>query len=68
LLSGFSRVRANTSLQTDDVRDIACSLDWGLTLVEIVFAAITEMTVVPCKSAHYSEELVITALQRAVSR
>src|SRR6516162_11833516 len=48
------------------VRDVACSLDWGLTLVEIVFTAITVMTVVPGKSAHHSEELVIAALQRAV--
>src|SRR5215472_694830 len=53
---------------TQYIRDVACPLDGDFALVEIVFAAIADMSVVSGEPAHYSKELVIAALQRAVAR
>src|SRR5215471_17755029 len=53
---------------TQYIRDVACPLDGDFALVEIVFAAIADMSVVSGEPAHYSKEFVIAALQRAVAR
>src|SRR6516164_1109054 len=53
---------------TQYVRDVACSLDRDLALVEVMFAAIADMSVVPGVSAYHSKKLVVAALQGAVTR
>src|SRR4029077_11627360 len=47
---------------TQYIRDVARPLDWDFALVEIVFTAVADMSVVPSESAHHSKELVIAAL------
>src|SRR5215831_11568015 len=53
---------------TQDVCDVACSLDRDLALVQVMFAAIADMSVVPGVSAHHSKKLVVAALQGAITR
>src|ERR1051325_11449177 len=49
------------------VSDVAGPLRRGLAFIEVVFAAVADMGVVSREPTHHAEELLIAALQRAVS-